>query len=305
MYRLTTYLESTLYPTKASLPPPPPPTSTKLTPTQPLPPPNRTKPMKILALGLSRSGTDSLRRALEILGYDHVYHGFDVPTSGNPAISRAWTELGRKKFDRREEEEEEEETITLRDLDVLLGHCEAVTDQPCACFAEELLSTYPQAKIILNSRDVESWEKSIENTFGKYMKTWEFRYLSYFETSLYWLKQVFMMYEKGYYQGSILKNGRRVHEEHYARLRGVLKAEGREFLEWRVVDGWEPLCGFLGERVPGVEFPNGNTPAQSAERGARVRKVATARAYRNLTAAVLCAGAVAIGGIALLFRCRV
>ena len=134
------------------------------------------------------------------------------------------------------------------------------------------------------------------------MATWEFKYLSYFETSLYWLKQVFMMYENGYYQGSILGNGRSVHEEHYDRLREVLKKEERDFLEWRVQDGWEPLCGFLEKDVPNQEFPNGNTPAQSAERGAKVRQAATARAYRNLTAVGLCVGAVASGGSALLFR---
>ncbi|KAF7193205.1 hypothetical protein HII31_05431 [Pseudocercospora fuligena] len=268
MESLPKWLESTLYPTK------------------PLPPGSRTKQMKVLALGLSRSGTDSLRNALQILDYNHVYHGFDVPTSDDPAVSRAWTELGRKKFDRRD-------GIRKEDLDVLLGDCEAVTDQPCACFAEELLTAYPNAKVILNYRDVDSWYTSIENTFGKYMSTWEFRYLSYFETSLYWLRQVFMMYEKGYYQGSILGNGRRVHEEHYARLRELLEEEHREFLEWRVQDGWD---------VPDEEFPNGNTPSQSAERGARVRKAATARAYRNLTAFALCIGAFVVGGSALLLR---
>lgn len=39
------------------------------------PPRIRRSPMKVLALGLSRSGTESLRNALSTLGYDHVYHG--------------------------------------------------------------------------------------------------------------------------------------------------------------------------------------------------------------------------------------
>jgi Sulfotransferase domain len=49
------------------------------------PPPHRTrftnKPMQILALGLPRSGTDSLRSALLILGYSCVWHGFDLPST--------------------------------------------------------------------------------------------------------------------------------------------------------------------------------------------------------------------------------
>lgn len=38
----------------------------------------RTKPMQILALGMSRSATESLSRALRRLGYDPVFHGFHM-----------------------------------------------------------------------------------------------------------------------------------------------------------------------------------------------------------------------------------
>ncbi|EME77548.1 uncharacterized protein MYCFIDRAFT_145894, partial [Pseudocercospora fijiensis CIRAD86] len=263
----------------------------------PLPTPTpRSKPMLLLCLGLSRSGTDSLRNALILLGYAPVYHGFEVPTSENPAISRAWTELGRKKFSRKKEEE-----ISKEEFEGLLGGYVAVTDLPCGCFGEELLTAYPDAKVILNYRDVEGWYESIGNTFGKYMNTWEFQYLSYFDGSLYWLQQVFVMYERGFFRGSILGNGKRVHAEHYARLREVLKREDRGFLEWRVRDGWVPLCGFLGKDVPDVEFPSGNTPAQSAERGARVRKRATERAYRNL--AVISGGVVTCVAVLIALLC--
>lgn len=94
--------------------------------------------MQILALGLSRSGTDSLRAALEILGYDHVYHGFDVGVDNGAEVRKAWTELGRRKWG----PSKDARAITRKDFDRLIGHCEAVTDQPCACFALEVSRWY-------------------------------------------------------------------------------------------------------------------------------------------------------------------
>ena len=52
--------------------------------------------MQVLCLGLSRMGTESLRRALQILDYK-PYHGFDVMHGGMP-IRQAWMHLGRRKY---------------------------------------------------------------------------------------------------------------------------------------------------------------------------------------------------------------
>jgi hypothetical protein len=58
-----------------------------------LPPPTsggRKEPMQVLAVGISRSGTDSLREALHILGFNHTHHGFDtiLPPSSLEGIYR-------------------------------------------------------------------------------------------------------------------------------------------------------------------------------------------------------------------------
>ncbi len=52
------------------------------------------------------------------------------------------------------------------------------------------------------------------------------------------------------------RNAKRVYEEHYAELRRVTP-KGR-LLEYRLGGGWEPLCGFLGKKVPDVPFPRIN-----------------------------------------------
>lgn len=57
----------------------------------------RTKPMQILALGMSRSATESLSRALRRLGYDPVFHKFHM-WQRTPMLWKPWTMLGRKKW---------------------------------------------------------------------------------------------------------------------------------------------------------------------------------------------------------------
>ena len=97
----------------------------------------RTRPMQVLALGLSRCGTESLKFALEELGYKGVYHGFE--TTGSHSVS--WCKLLDMKFSGKGGE------ITRREFDRILGDYEAVTDAPTCILAEEIIRAYPDAKV--------------------------------------------------------------------------------------------------------------------------------------------------------------
>ena len=77
----------------------------------------RTQPLAVLALGLSRSGTDSLRTALEKLGYT-TYHGFQVVATDGAA--REWTLLADRKWNA--DARGETSKITAHDFDRLIGH---------------------------------------------------------------------------------------------------------------------------------------------------------------------------------------
>ena len=46
----------------------------------------------------------------------------------------------------------------------------ATTDAPCVNFTDELLKMYPTAKVILTNRDLDSWIKSIENSFFRVLE---------------------------------------------------------------------------------------------------------------------------------------
>lgn len=194
--------------------------------------------MQVLALGMSRSGTESLRRALQILGYDHVYHGFDIIES-TPMTWKAWTLLGRRKFTMHNPPTGDSR-IGREDFDAILGHCEAVTDQPCALFAPELIKAYPEAKVILNYRSPDAWYRSIINAFFG-IHAWLRTYvLIWFHPVLYWSARYGIDIFTPFFYGSLAHHGKWVYEEHSARVRGLVPAE--KLLEWRVEDGWEPLC---------------------------------------------------------------
>jgi hypothetical protein len=42
---------------------------------------------------------------------------------------------------------------------------QAVTDIPCILFADELIAAYPNAKVVLNTRDPDKWLQSMGKTF--------------------------------------------------------------------------------------------------------------------------------------------
>lgn len=144
-------------------------------PTEQLPP--RTKPMRVLCLGLSRSGTDSLRRALYILGFSHVWHGFNLPDPSYSSLpAKTFTRLARRKFS----PQDQDTPISREDFEVVLADCDAVTDSPATIFAPELISAYPEAKVILNIRETNSWHKSMVSTLASLPSNINYGWLSYF-----------------------------------------------------------------------------------------------------------------------------
>ena len=98
--------------------------------------------MRVLALGLSRCGTESLKFALEDLGYNGVYHGFELTPDQGMVWSRLWDEKVAKGSDAR---------IGTKVFDTLIGKYEAVTDAPGAMFAKELVQAYPEAKVMITN----------------------------------------------------------------------------------------------------------------------------------------------------------
>lgn len=157
------------------------------------------------------------------------------------------------------------------EFDKLLGHCMAVTDVPCAVFWEELMDAYPDAKVILNVRDnADVWYKSfmassIRLLNGIYGKTWLSLARSYLLPDAAGDKcaKFLLKYDDSY--GSCFKDkqqgtsaGKTAYERHNNAVISKARSQGREVLVYNVKEGWGPLCGFLGHKVPDEPYPRLN-----------------------------------------------
>ncbi|KAL5363311.1 P-loop containing nucleoside triphosphate hydrolase protein [Aspergillus floccosus] len=254
-------------------------------------PPRQTrhKPMRVLALGISRSGTESLSRALRILGYDHVFHGFEMWQS-TPMLWHQWTLLARRKWGDKGSVPGAS-GLGREDFDALLGHCEAITDQPGSYFAPELIAAYPEAKVILNRRDVISWHHSLCTVLAPLTTSFVLHVLPWFYADLYWESRYMIECQKAFYHGSWTRHGKWVYDEHSAVVRGSVEAD--RLLEWSPEDGWEPLCRFLGKDIPDEEFPSGNK-VDNVHKNFHADNMTRciAAAMQNFTITIVCLGGI-------------
>ena len=147
-----------------------------------------------------------------------------------------------------------------KEFDRLLGHCQAVSDIPAVVFSEELIRAYPEAKVVLTLRNVDAWHesnlKTMDALYSHPLVPSMMRLDRLFRTRARYSRPMFQKLWHHFYEGDFKRNGRRVFEEHYARIRKLVPKE--RLLEYHVSEGWAPLCEFLDVPVPDVRFPSGN-----------------------------------------------
>ncbi|CAK4033096.1 Hypothetical predicted protein [Lecanosticta acicola] len=227
----------------------------------PDPPARRQKELKIICLGLPRSGTESLNNALRILGYDDVDHGFRW-WAKYPHFGKLWMRL---RLALQEGRLLDPPTLRREYFDRLLYDCEATTDIPSVWFAHELMAAYPQAKVILNRRqDVKAWKASFRGSVLPMLRGWDWYVWSFFDRDLFWSLWLSRS-QHGRISlgpGDFEQHAEATYVGHFERLEAVLREQGRLYLDWSVEDGWAPLCQLLDRPIPDSEFPRGNTAVE-------------------------------------------
>ncbi|KAI7286496.1 hypothetical protein KC345_g1197 [Hortaea werneckii] len=203
-------------------------------------PTGRSRPMRVLNLGLFRTGTSSLREAFSILGFQKVYHIRQVPETRSSFSREGWDEI--------------------------LGDCDAVSDFPCAAFSEELIAAYPEAKVVLSVRDTpEVWYRSVLQT------VWYVHMQSPFAPDKLlgqpvferFLPSLFRMGKRMFadvFEADFPRTGIDVYNEHIEHIRTLVPPDN--LLIFNVKEGWTPLCDFLGLPAPAAkgacDFPRVN-----------------------------------------------
>ncbi|KAF9875245.1 cofilin tropomyosin-type actin-binding protein [Colletotrichum karsti] len=236
-------------------------------------------PPKVIAVGMLRTGTTSVRRALEELGFQHVYDGLDSRTKPShwvffeKAAAATWPEINAVGQSPRPK------PFTREDWDELFGVYDALTDLVCF-FALELADAYPDAKIILTERDYDKWFPSFDSqvmqaVFGPG------RLLLFKAIAVIIGNRAGFAMEKlfrGLYGGAYsLDEMHRLSPEMYRRHSERIKAHiaPERLLVYRVGrDGWKPLCDFLGKEVPeGKEFPFANDRESHEKSNAAIQPI--------------------------------
>ncbi|KPM37180.1 hypothetical protein AK830_g9381 [Neonectria ditissima] len=221
----------------------------------------RSVPMKVLILGLGRTGTASMRTAMKQLGYVDTYHMMNCSIE-NPPDALMWMDALTAKFDKKGA------PFTRDDWDQLLGGSQAVCDWPAIAFAKELIEAYPEAKVVLTNRDVDSWHASTMKTVYWRVTDRELRWLSHFDWAAGMYYPMLRKFFDTFFEGDFPNSGKDVFRRHYAEVRSLVPKDN--LLEYRVQDGWGPLCDFLGEPVPkGCPFPNVNDNSDFVTRSRR------------------------------------
>ncbi|KAH7127555.1 P-loop containing nucleoside triphosphate hydrolase protein [Dactylonectria macrodidyma] len=221
----------------------------------------RSVPMKVLILGVGRTGTASMRAAMKQLGYVDTYHMMNCSIE-NPPDALMWMDALTAKYDGKGK------PFTREDWDQLLGGSQAVCDWPAIAFAKELIEAYPEAKVVLTNRDVDSWHASTMKTVYWRVTDHELRWLSNFDWAAGMYYPMLKKFFDTFFEGDFPNRGKDVFKRHYAEIRALVPQDN--LLEYRVQDGWDPLCKFLGEPIPkGYSFPNVNDNSDFVSRSRR------------------------------------
>ncbi|KAM5354714.1 hypothetical protein ACJ41O_001361 [Fusarium nematophilum] len=205
-------------------------------------------PLEVIAAGLPRAATSSMQAALERIGVAPAMHMAEILP--HPSLERLIIQA-------LNEPNAEARHKILRKL--LHGH-RAICDLPVVYFTTDFMDMYPNAKVVLNGRpNPEVWAKSAYDSLHFFF-TLQFRLIG-----LLWTTDR-LWYEMTQHVPRWSKENLgtdnvwtvEAYNKYYDFVRAEAKKRGREVLDFKAEDGWEPLCKFLGKDVPDEPFPRLN-----------------------------------------------
>ena len=194
--------------------------------------------LEVMGTGFGRTGTHSLGLALEKLGFGPCYSMHEV--ARNPGHCEIWNHA-----------------MDGKPIDwVSFFHSyKSAVEWPSVAFFDEILQRFPTTLIILTMRDPESWYESAANSIFEALELSAYNpdpekressgvsrrlILDHTFGGRYWDKQYAL----------------EVYQEHIDHVVRIVPKE--RLLQFEVKEGWEPLCKFLGKRVPNEPFPRMN-----------------------------------------------
>ncbi len=198
--------------------------------------------LEIIGPGFGRTGTSSLKTALEHLGFGPAHHMFEV--RDNPVQLPHWQSLARGE---------------APDWNSVFDGYRSQVDWPGARYWRELAAFYPDAKVILTVRDPDAWYDSVAATILKLMDS-RGRIGDPHVSGL--VDMGYALIEIGEFAGRIRDRDHAIamFNKRIAEVKAEIPAS--RLLVFDVREGWEPLCAFLGCEIPAISFPRLNSSKQ-------------------------------------------
>jgi hypothetical protein len=193
--------------------------------------------LQVVGAGLGRTGTTSLKAALEQLLDGRCYHMMEV--FGRPDMAQVWIDAV---------------AGDCPDWDVFFKDYRATVDWPAAAFWRELSDAFPDALVLLSTRDADAWWKSASSTI--------FQAVSRDvppDTPIATERQMIL----DVFHGRFTLNwddadaAKAAYLRHNNAVRSAIAP--RRLVEWHPGDGWGPLCAALQRPEPDAPFPHVNT----------------------------------------------
>ena len=202
--------------------------------------------ISVIGAGFGRTGTMSLKLALEQLGVGRCYHMVEV--FQRPEAPEQWRLAAES---------------TPGDWETIFAGYSATVDWPGATFYREMAAHYPKAKVILTHRDPEAWFKSTQATiFANDLGGGE-------DTPFARMAEAVIgrLFDQRLHDRDHVID---VYLRHNAEVRRVIPPE--RLLVYEVAQGWAPLCDFLDLPRPDGSMPKVNSTEEFVGRMGRLPK---------------------------------
>ena len=191
--------------------------------------------LKVVGAGLGRTGTLSLKLALEHIGLGPCYHMSEMLSQIRSHLP-LWVESAKGN----------------PQWDTIFANYQSSTDYPGCMFWRDLVTKYPDAKVILSTRDADKWfESGAATVFSP-------EHRAQFEGNPQ-MAEFFQLTVFGDLGDSLGDRARMVDYFNRWNQAVIDEVSPDKLLVYRAGDGWEPLCEFLGVPVPAEPYPRVNS----------------------------------------------
>lgn len=195
--------------------------------------------LNVVGAGFGRTGTNSLKLALERLGFGPCHHMFEV--RDNPGQLPYWRAAARGE---------------TPDWDAVFADYGSCVDWPAARYWREIAAHYPDAGVVLSVRPEDAWIESVHKTIYPVMRDRGEQPPGLTRERLDMAHEIIVEQTFG---GRLddADHAMAVFRAHVEEVRRTIAPE--RLLVYDVAEGWAPLCGFLAVAVPDGPFPRINT----------------------------------------------